>query len=344
MSIATTASEPFFKRGSVIDGCGTAEEAIIQAGLDYEVGKVRLIAAKCEPTKEGIVCADGNVYPTMNDVPKHLRNSYLPNTYAIIRLDNGVNLTQNGKTVTSQYTVVQNRQAFDIIDSCIADGQALFQTAGSFGRGEEVFITAKFPSYTRGINGDEIEDYIVMKLSHDGSGGVTVFMSPIRVVCQNTLHLALRKAENKITFKHTTNIHNKLKNLEDLLGIHKDYNRRLEYDMQILMEKKVSFTDVMSHLDKLMVTTAERQGMKISGSSLEVVNKRKANLIADIAETIDMGVGQDLHRGTALWMFNGISTYYNNKEYESPNAKFSSLYSGNGLRKSQEAFDYLLTI
>ena len=342
--IPTTASEPFFKRGSVIDGCGTAEEAIRQSGLDYTVAKVRLIAAKCEQTKEGIECIDGNVYHSVNEVPKHLRNSYLPNTHAIVRTDNGVNLTQNGNTVTSKYTIVQNIDAFDIMDNCIADGQATFQTAGSFGRGEEVFITAKFPSYTKGINGDEIEDYVVMKLSHDGSGGITVFMSPIRVVCQNTLHLALRKAESKITFKHTTNVHYKLKNLETMLGAHKDYSERLMYDMEALKSKKISYTDTIAHLNKIMVTPSEVQGMKISGSPLEVINKRKANLIEEIISTIDGGVGQELHRGTALWMFNGISTYYNNKEFESPNAKFSSLYGGNAQRKTQEAFDYLLTV
>lgn len=342
--IPTEARQPFFKRGRIVDGCGTADEAMKLADLDYSVAKVAVIAEKVKKVNGVLTDVNGNTYPDMKSVPDALKNSYVNNTYAILRTDTGQILTTPGKTVTKQYTCVQNATAFDLMDSVIGEGEALFQTAGSFGRGEEVFLTAKFPSYTRAISGDEINDYVVMKLSHDGSGGVVVFMSPIRVVCENTLHLALKGAESKVMFKHTINVHQKLNNLAELLKVHTNYSEKLMYDFEVLKRKQVDYTKVLTYLNDFMVTPAEKASIKLAGNTLEIVNSRKANLITDLVSTIESGVGQNYHQGTALWMLNGISTYYNNNEFKSDQAKFESLYNGNAKSKVQVAFDYLLTV
>ena len=60
------------------------------------------------------------------------------------------------------------------------------------GDGERIFITAKLTSYIRVGGGDDItEKYIFLTTSYDGIGSITAAFTPIRVVCQNTLNVAM---------------------------------------------------------------------------------------------------------------------------------------------------------
>ena len=91
--------------------------------------------------------------------------------------------------VSDRYKVVQNEDAFRFTDELLGEG-VTYETAGSLQYGRKVWMLARMPQRYI-IAGDEIEPYLVIMNSHDGSSGVKVAMTPIRVVCQNTLNLAL---------------------------------------------------------------------------------------------------------------------------------------------------------
>lgn len=95
--------------------------------------------------------------------------------------------------ITDRYKVVQNHEAFAFADELLGEG-VRFETAGSLQNGRKVWLLAKLPeSYT--ITGDDVCPYMVFSNSHDGSGSIKVAMTPIRIVCQNTLNLALNNAK-----------------------------------------------------------------------------------------------------------------------------------------------------
>ena len=94
--------------------------------------------------------------------------------------------------VSDRYKVVQNEDAFRFTDELLGEG-VTYETAGSLQYGRKVWMLARMPQRYI-IAGDEIEPYLVIMNSHDGSSGVKVAMTPIRVVCQNTLNLALNSA------------------------------------------------------------------------------------------------------------------------------------------------------
>ena len=95
--------------------------------------------------------------------------------------------------VSDRYRIVQNEEAFQFTDDLLGEG-VTYETAGSLQGGKKVWMLAKLPEKYI-IAGDEVTPYLVFFHSHDGSSGVKVAMTPVRVVCQNTLNLALGTAK-----------------------------------------------------------------------------------------------------------------------------------------------------
>ena len=132
---------------------------------------------------------------------------------------NGVSFNlERGKVlgiVSDKYKIVQNHEAFDFTDSLIGEG-CTYETAGSLKGGKKVFLLAKLPQ--KMIIEDAVDPYVCFTNSHDGFGAIQACMTPIRVVCNNTLNLALSKATRKWSTKHVGDIDNKLeKQLYDVL-------------------------------------------------------------------------------------------------------------------------------
>lgn len=94
--------------------------------------------------------------------------------------------------VTDRYKVVQNSTAFEFTDSLLGDG-IRYETAGSLQEGRKVWLLARLPEIYK-VAGDDVNSYLVFSNSHDGSGAIRCCITPIRVVCQNTLNLALHDA------------------------------------------------------------------------------------------------------------------------------------------------------
>ena len=102
--------------------------------------------------------------------------------------------------VSDRYRIVQNEEAFQFTDDLLGEG-VTYETAGSLQGGKKVWMLAKLPEKYI-IAGDEVTPYLVFFNSHDGSSGVKVAMTPVRVVCQNTLNLALNNAKRIWTARH----------------------------------------------------------------------------------------------------------------------------------------------
>jgi len=118
----------------------------------------------------------------------------------------------------------QNWDAFGFFDNIVGKGAAIYHTAGALGKGERIWILAKLPSYIQVIGDDITEKYLLLSNSHDGKASVQIKFTPIRVVCQNTLTMALREGPT-LRVPHTKDLHKRLKQAEHLLGIiHSHYD------------------------------------------------------------------------------------------------------------------------
>ena len=123
--------------------------------------------------------------------------------------------------VSDRYRIVQNEEAFQFTDDLLGEG-VTYETAGSLQGGKKVWMLARLPRKYL-IAGDQVVPYLVIFNSHDGSSGVKVAMTPIRVVCQNTLNLALNTAKRSWTARHTENVLLRVQDARETLQLASNY-------------------------------------------------------------------------------------------------------------------------
>lgn len=152
--------------------------------------------------------------------------------------------------VTDRYRVVQNREAFAFTDELLGQG-VRYETAGSLQSGRKVWLLAHMP-HEYIISGERISPYLLFSNTHDGSGAVKVALTPIRVVCNNTLNLALRSAERSWSMIHTGDIQSKIKEASDTLFKAERYMDELGKEFETLKMHKLSDRQVMDYIEILL--------------------------------------------------------------------------------------------
>ena len=151
--------------------------------------------------------------------------------------------------VSDRYKVVQNEDAFAFTDELLGEG-VTYETAGSLQNGRRTWILAKLPQRYI-ISGDEIDPYLVFMNSYDGTGAIKAAMTPIRVVCQNTLNLALSTARRSWSTIHTGDIHGKLQDARNTLLYADRYMAVLGKTIEELSRQKLSDRQVLEYIDAL---------------------------------------------------------------------------------------------
>ena len=152
--------------------------------------------------------------------------------------------------VTDRYRVVQNSEAFAFTDALLGEG-VRYETAGSLQDGKKIWILAKLPDKYI-IEGDQIDPYLVFSSSHDGSGSIKVAMTPIRVVCQNTLNLAMSTAKRCWSTIHIGDLAAKMDEAHNTLLLAEKYMGRLGMEFSRLSKIKLSDQKVLEYIDLLL--------------------------------------------------------------------------------------------
>ena len=163
---------PLHGLGQKINGCLTWADAMAAAHLDWTVRKERLFRDKGRPI----------------------------DAWGIFRNDTDSFLG----TVGERYEPIQNVKMGNHIDSIIATNKAMYETAGVLRGGERVWAMAKLPE-TFSIGSDLHRNFILATTAHDGSMSYQLKLITTRVVCNNTLSMALNEKGRAIRVKHTSN-------------------------------------------------------------------------------------------------------------------------------------------
>ena len=154
------------------------------------------------------------------------------------------------EVVTNRYKVIQNEEAFSFTDSLLGEG-VRYETAGSLQGGKKVWLLARMPQdYI--ITGERISPYLVFSNTHDGSGAIKVALTPIRVVCNNTLNLALSTAKRSWSMIHTGDIQGKLEEAKDTLFKAEAYMDELGKEIEDLRMKRMSDQQVLDYIEILL--------------------------------------------------------------------------------------------
>lgn len=117
--------------------------------------------------------------------------------------------------VSDKYTIVQNHDAFSFANDLLDSG-VRFERAGEIQGGKGVWLLLKIPERYQ-MGGSWIDPYIVLFNTHDGSSSMKIAVTPIRVLCSNTLNLAVNKASRTWSSKHSIGIKDRMDEARDTL-------------------------------------------------------------------------------------------------------------------------------
>lgn len=195
---------PWHGLGTIIQEAPDSEAALKLAGLDWSVKQVPVLY---EGQKTG-------------------------HQFNVRESDNRVLGVVGGR-----YKPVQNAEAFAFTDELVG-GDVRYETAGSLADGKRVWMLAKMPD-TRVLD-DVVEPYLCLTNGHDGFSSLKVCMTPVRVVCQNTLNMALKGAKRTWTVRHSGNINAKMEEAQQTLGLAQDYMKKFAEEAEELYSIKVS--------------------------------------------------------------------------------------------------------
>lgn len=275
---------PWHGLGVITSDILTAREAIVAAGLDWTVDK----------------------YPVYRNL--HGEFVAIHNKFENRRSSDDKVLG----IVSEGFHNLQNAEAFEFADNLVDSGDAKYETAGSLRGGKVIFMTMKLPKQILIAGEDLHEFYLVLSMGHDGSKAITVEVTPIRVVCTNTLKMAARAAQQRWSIRHTSTMQGKLDNARTSLKLSFEYAD----EFAVMGDQLVATTVTDDMLVKLLQDIMPNR---------PTTDERIAAVLDNFANSDNIGN----YRGTAWGAFNAFTEFTDHgRDTRSQEAVFTNVMNG----------------
>jgi phage/plasmid-like protein (TIGR03299 family) len=281
---------PWHGLGNKVDADIGVEDAIVAAGLDWEVGLKDL--------------------QTVDGIPVSHRATYRKTDGSIL----GV--------VGPRYTPLQNKDSFDWFQPFIDAGECGIHTAGSLHSGQKVWVLAQLNRDSSEIvPGDDVSKFILLSNSHDGTTAIRVGYTPIRVVCVNTLAMAHNNKNSQlIRIRHTRSSKNNLEQVRDIMdNINAQFEATAE-QFRFLASKNFNQGDIRRYVKTML---------GIEGTVDDDIKTRTRNIMDEILALVE-GPKQSATnvRGTWWAAYNGYNEYLNYNKGRTEDNRLDSLWFG----------------
>ena len=204
-------------------------------------------------------------------------------------------------TVGGRYVPVQNEDLFAFADNILAEHEDVrWETAGSIKNGRVVFgslaLDREIVLDPNGVS-DKVNTYLLVNTSHDGSVSVQASVTPVRVVCQNTLNIALRGAKQTYKIRHTQAVDGRIAAAREALGLAYKYLDKFESEAQAMIQ-----TEITKAQFNEIVNLAYPMPEKDSKGSM-----KKWETKVDLIDTIYSGDTNYMIAGTAWGALNALT-------------------------------------
>lgn len=345
--------------GVVIPEPVPSKEALILSGLDWTVElKKKYLGGDEIELSVNLPKGDGEWEDTVQTFTT--QGEEVPDDFAVVRSSDGRIL---GKSVGRIYRPLQNVDAFRFLDSLVDEGDIVFESAGALGDGARVWMLARLdgePYKVRGV--DAIYPYLLATNSHNGQSAFRVFPTAVRVVCANTLQLALTRGRGSgISIQHSGDLQVKMAQAKNVFTQVKKSFDTFSEQAELMAGYELSDTDMVQFVETLFP----------AGKDDKVSRKTDKNRNA-IYEELALQDGENtIHQlsGTAWDAFNAVTRWTNHsrtpklniglpaskkKRAEFKNsskytsaaheARLESLWFGSGDSLNQKALTYLLAL
>lgn len=275
---------PWHGLGRALQNPATAAEAIAAAQLDWDVTKIPLC-----------VNHNGKLHP-------------VPKRYGIVRAD--TLLRQEPPSVLGivgdAYTPLQNREAFAWFDPIVGQEAAVYHTAGALDDGQRVWILAKLPDDMQVVGDDIANKFLLLSNSHDGTSAVQVKFTPVRVVCHNTLTIALGDG-NALSVPHTRTLGERLSAAREALGIIRGRFDAIEADFRAMAGFQMTSVRLARYLAAvfpLPATERATEAGRRAHARVEQARHESARLFEEGKGNAASGA-----RGTLWAAYNGVAQF-----------------------------------
>lgn len=263
MNTTSTRMATWDKVGTDIREANSVKEALQIAGMDYEVVKSPIYLSNGFRIKDQFAT----------------KKKGTDEVFGIVGKD---------------YTIVQNEEAFSFVDGIIQDGLT-FVKAGETSYMN--YIIASLPEQY--IMDDKFTPYIIFQNSHVGASTIKAAICPLRIICQNQFSMEFRRSTNKISLRHSSSVHDKMKEAQHTLQFTAEYMNTFTKQAEKLATTKISDESVGSIVDQYFLIDEEASTRKINSTEA----KRQIFLNAYNAED------NQNFKGTAWGMINAFSDY-----------------------------------
>ena len=264
-------------------------------------------------------------------------NTSIASHKAIIREDNG-NLLG---VVGHRYTPIQNVEAFQWLDSVVGEKRAIYETAGSIHGGRFVWMMIRLPEDLRVKGTDDLTTpYVLVCNSHDGTRPLRILDCAVRVVCNNTLTLALARGNQQgLNIRHTACIREKVDEARKALGIAVRRYGTMQQEMDRLAQHQMSVREVKAYF------------LDVWPDHPQVENTSRTQAVRDqLMENFESerlaGV-----RGSAWAAFNAVTAYTDwqrptrgRTEGHRDNNRLASIWFGDSATVKRKAWDKALEL
>jgi phage/plasmid-like protein (TIGR03299 family) len=237
--------------------------------------------------------------------------------------------------VGPRYMPLQNKDAFAWFQPFLDAQEAALHTAGSLRQGSRVWVLAKLNREPLVIaEGDEVEKYLLLSHSHDGSLAVRVGFTPIRVVCSNTLAMAHGSDASKlIRLKHTKDLLQNLADIREVVNAADAEFTATGEQFKLLAHKSINQADLRRYVKKVL-------GVKDD----EEPSTRMKNVMEEVIALCETGKGNDLPsvRGTYWSSYNGVTEWLSYQRGRNAENRLNSLWYGDGAALNRKALETAL--
>ncbi len=241
-SFASARVHAWHRLGTVLPDKMTAEQALAAAHLAGWNVRKKPLYVEGDP----VLTEDGVTPSSPVEVP---------GKFATVRT-NPINQQEDVLGVVGeQYTIIQNEEHADILNAIVDESGAHFETAGALFGGRQTFMSMKLPRAIelRGSAGVDVTDlYLIAQNSHDGSSAFRLMVSPVRVVCMNTLGAAIREAKSQFAIRHTEGANRNIQLAREALGMTWKYVDVFEKALERMTHREVSRSEATITLRKVL--------------------------------------------------------------------------------------------
>ena len=243
--------------------------------------------------------------------------------------------------------LVQNADAFDILQPLVDEFGARIETAGALGNGVRVWMLVRMPHRIEPVTGDVIDGYGLLRHAHDNSYALELIPTLVRVVCNNTMQAAVLAAGGNQTskgrifrIKKTANVDSRVKQARTLAQKLGEAMKQSEQTFAKMAQTNVNPEQIAQYLEQVFPYSKDATGKEVYSKTTDERRKEVAKGIftspgAELA-------GSNLNTGaTTAWaVLNAVTHYFDHTRPEEAKslsarkkAQISALFGVNAATK-----------